>query len=492
MKRVAIVGGGIAGLATALFTRDRAREIGDEIEVVVLEAQDRPGGNIRTDRFDGWAIEWGPNGFLDNVPATLALVRRLQLEDRAQRANERAAKRFLCRDGRLHLLPSGPVGFLKSPVLSFPGRLRVLREPFARRKPQGADETIYEFARRRIGREAADVLIDAMVSGVFAGNIHELSLSSTFPKMAAMESEHGSLTRAMLAKMRERRAARRELRTGSVPGDRTAELTRPGGPAGPGGTLTSFDSGLDLLPAALVSALGDSVRLGVGVKLLEHTRNTRWLLSLSDGSHLSADAVVLAVPASRAQKIVERIDSEMAALLSEINSASLAVVALGYDAAAAGGAPDGFGFLVPRGEGPRILGCLWDSSLFPYRAPNGKVLLRAMIGGAHDPEAVELEDEDLLGIVREDLASTMSLSATPILERIYRHPGGIAQYRVGHGERLASIERKLHSHPGLWIAGSSYYGVAMNSCVEKAAKQAPEIVEWLKKPVRISSMGGSA
>lgn len=480
MKRVAIVGGGIAGLATALLTRDRAKEIGEEIDVVVLEAQDRPGGNIRTDRHDGWVIEWGPNGFLDNVPATPALVRRLQLEDRVQRANERAAKRFLYRDGRLHLLPAGPIGFLKSPVLSLPGRMRVLREPFVRRRPQGVDETIYEFARRRIGREAADVLIDAMVSGVFAGDIHELSLYSTFPKMAAMESEHGSLTRAMLAKMRERRAVRRELRSGSVPGERTAELTRPGGPAGPGGTLTSFDSGLDLLPTALVSSLGDSVRLGVGVELLERAGDAQWLLSLSDGSQLSADAVVLAVPANRAHNIVERIDSEMAALLGEITSASLAVVALGYDAEAVGGAPDGFGFLVPRGEGPRILGCLWDSSLFPYRAPNGKVLLRAMIGGAHDPEAVELDDEALLDIVREDLAATMAVSATPVIERIFRHPGGIAQYRVGHGERLASIERMLQSHAGLWIAGSSYYGVAMNSCVQKATEQAPEIVEWLK------------
>jgi oxygen-dependent protoporphyrinogen oxidase len=480
MKRVAIVGGGIAGLATALHTQDRARAAGLDVETIVLEAQDRVGGNIRTDRHDGWAIEWGPNGFLDNVPTTPALVHRLELEDRVQRANERAAKRFLYRNGKLHLLPSGPIGFLKSQVLSVPGRLRVLLEHFARIGPGAIDETVYEFASRRIGREAASVLVDAMVSGVFAGNIHELSLASTFPKMAAMESEHGSLTRAMIAKMRQRRAARRKVASGSESGARAAELTRPGGPAGPAGTLTSFDSGLDLLTNSLQSELDGAVQLGVRVETIERTPNGSWQLSLSRGSSIGADAVVLALSAKQAAKIVWPLDSEIAELLGEITSASLAVVALGYDARAIGAAPDGFGFLVPRGEGPRILGCLWDSSLFPYRAPDGKVLLRAMIGGAHDPEAVYLEDDELLRTVRDDLATTMGLRAEPILTRIYRHPGGIAQYRVGHGERLASIERSLAFHPGLWIAGSSYYGVSMNSCIEKAAEQGQQIIEWLQ------------
>ena len=482
MKRVAVVGGGIAGLATALHTRDRAREAGLNVDIVVLESQERPGGNIRTDRQDGWTIERGPNGYLDNVPATAALVKRLGLDDRLLRADRRAAKRFLYRNGRLHLLPTGAVGFLQSPVLSIPGRLRVLLEPFAGRKPADVDESIYEFASRRIGSEAASVLIDAMVSGVFAGNINELSLTSTFPKMAAMEAEHGSLVRAMVARMRARRRARRDVDARRARGESVAELTRPGGPAGPAGTLTSFDSGLGLLVTALSWELVDMLRLGVSVHSVERNPDGRWLLQLSERSKLVADAVVLAVPAANAAKMVRALDADLAAPVEEIKSAGLAVVALGYDAEAIGGEPDGFGFLAPRSEGLRILGCLWDSSLFPDRAPEGKVLLRAMIGGAHDPEAVTLDDEQLLRIVRNDLAVSMGIDAAPILTRIYRHPGGIAQYRVGHGDRLATIEGKLRQHPGLWVAGSSYYGVAMNACIEKAVEHASAIVDWLSTP----------
>ena len=206
MRRVVIIGGGIAGLATALHLQDGADGVEGGLEVVVLEARDRPGGNIRTERAEGFTIEAGPNGFLDNAPATLSLVRRLGLEDRLQRADEAAARRYLYRDGRLHELPTGPLAFLRSPVLSLPGRLRVLCEPFARSHPDGVDETIHQFAARRIGSEAAEILIDAMVSGVFAGNVHELSLRSSFPTMHGMEEQHGGLVRAMIARMRDRGA----------------------------------------------------------------------------------------------------------------------------------------------------------------------------------------------------------------------------------------------------------------------------------------------
>ncbi|MGM0669867.1 MAG: protoporphyrinogen oxidase, partial [Gemmatimonadota bacterium] len=234
MKRVVIIGGGITGLTTALHLKDGAGRVPRGLEVVVLEANDDPGGNIRTRRVEGFTIERGPNGFLDNVPATPALVRRLGLEDQVQKADESAAKRFLYRDGRLHLLPAGPLGFLKSPVLSLPGRFRVFGEPFARSRPMGVDETIFDFASRRIGEEAASVLIDAMVSGVFAGNVRELSLASSFPRMAAMEAEHGGLVKAMLSRMREKKAAKREVEARRARGEDVEELTQPGGPAGPG------------------------------------------------------------------------------------------------------------------------------------------------------------------------------------------------------------------------------------------------------------------
>ncbi|MCP4659159.1 MAG: protoporphyrinogen oxidase [bacterium] len=470
MKRTIIIGGGIAGLTTALQLKDRSAEIPGGLEVVVLEAGDRVGGNIRTDRVDGFRVEWGPNGYLDNVPATPALIERLGLEDQLQPADGSAEKRFLYRGGRLHRLPGGPISFLGCGVLSVGGRLRVMMEPFAGARPEGKDETVYEFASRRIGREAASVLVDAMVSGVFAGNVHELSLRSTFPKMAAMEAEHGGLVKAMLAKMRERRAARK---AGATVGG--------GGPAGPGGTLTSFRDGLEVLTARLAEVLGESVRLRSRVAEIAHGDEDSgpWRVTTAAGESLAADAVVVALPAPRAIPMLESLDGELVETVARIPTASLAVVALGYRADELGGPPDGFGFLVPRGEGPRILGCLWDSSIFPGRAPGDRVLVRAMIGGAHDAEAVTLPDEALLDIVRRDLEATMGLNAEPVFERIYRHPLGIGQYLVGHQDLLDRIHRRLRARPGLWVAGSSYYGVSMNSCIEKAGRQVAEILGFL-------------
>jgi oxygen-dependent protoporphyrinogen oxidase len=501
VKRVVVVGGGISGLATALHLKDRSREVDGGVEVLVLEASQDPGGNIRTRRVEGFIIERGPNGYLDNVPTTPALVRRLGLEHQIQKADESAANRYLYRKGKLHLLPMGPVGFLKSPVLSLPGRLRVFGEPFARSKPPGVDETIFDFASRRIGAEAASILVDAMVSGVFAGNVHELSLAASFPRMARMEEEHGGLVRAMIAGMKRKRAAKKEVEERRARGEEVEELTQPGGPAGPGGTLTSFKGGLDTLPKALSAELGDAVRLGVQVAAVSRnegrespgvaatpgradgpasrTPERPWLVVLADGTSVSADAVVLAVPSPKARPLLADLDGELAAAVGEIRTAPLAVVALAFDARAMGGAPTGFGFLVPRNTGPRILGCLWDSSIFPGRAPEGKVLLRAMIGGAHDPEALSISDEEMVNQVRSDLRLTMGLETEPLFTRVYRWRLGIGQYTVGHLERMETIHRRLAALPGLWVAGSSFYGISMNACIEKAGEQAGEILGYL-------------
>ena len=482
MKRVVIVGGGVGGLTTALHLKDRASEFPGGLEVQLLEASDRPGGNIRTDRVDGFIIEKGPNGYLDNVPTTPALVRRLGLEDQLQKADEAAAQRFLYRNGRLHLLPSGPMGFLRSPVLSFPGRLRVFGEPFAKPKPEGVDETIFDFAARRIGEEAASILIDAMVSGVFAGDVRALSLVSSFPKMAAMEAEHGGLVKAMMARMKARRSAQKEVQARLGQGEDVRELVQPGGPAGPGGTLTSFRDGLDTLPTALCRELGGIVRCGVEVTVVGRGRGEPtglWAVRTASGEVVDADAVVLAVPSPRAAPLLQNLDQPLSSTVGEIRTTGLAVVALAFDAESMGGAPEGFGFLVPRRVGPRILGCLWDSSIFPGRAPDGKVLMRVMIGGAHDEEAVGEEEEALLSAVRSDLKGTMGVEAEPILARVYRWPLGIGQYTVGHQDRLKVIDRRLESLPNLWMAGSSFYGISMNSCIEKAGEQTEEILSNL-------------
>jgi oxygen-dependent protoporphyrinogen oxidase len=490
MKRIVVIGGGIAGLATAYELGERAARVPGGLEVRLVEAAERLGGNLRTELDAGYRVEWGPNGFLDNVPETLDLVRRLGLEGELCPADAAAARRFLFRDGRLHLLPGGPGSFLTCPVLSLGGRLRVLGEPFAAKHP-GGDETVYAFARRRIGAEAAHVLVGAMVSGVFAGDARELSLASCFPKMAGMEAEHGGLVKAMLAKQRLRGAARRELAKLRARGEDAPEMERPGGPVGPAGRLTSFRGGIQTFTNALAARLGDAAESGRGVHRLERIDGregtTRlWRITFAHGELLEADEVVLAVPAAQAAPLLAPLDDELAATVGTIPSASLAVLALAYDEklfharalTQGAGAPNGFGFLVPRdpsGAGPRILGALWDSSVFPgERAPAGKVLLRVMIGGALDPEAVGLSEDELLRIVGADLLRTMGLETPPERHWLFRHRVGISQYTVGHAARLATIAARLTTLPGLHVAGQSYFGVSMNGCCEQAARFAEE------------------
>ncbi len=245
--------------------------------------------------------------------------------------------------------------------------------------------------------------------------------------------------------------------------------------------MTSFRNGLDVLPAKLGEVLGESVRLGDGAGSIEldPTGEKSWTVTTTRGEELAADAVLVTIPAPSTVPLFESLDPDLAADVGQIATSNLAVVALAYDAEAMGGAPDGFGFLVPRETGPRILGCLWDSSIFPGRAPEGKVLMRAMIGGRHDPSAIELEDQELLRIVQQVLKTTMGLEIDALWTRIYRYPLGIGQYRVGHQSLLDSVHARLAELPGLWVGGSSYYGVAMNACFQKAPGQANEILEYL-------------
>jgi oxygen-dependent protoporphyrinogen oxidase len=439
--RVAIVGAGISGLANAF----EATEAGHD--VAVFEQSPRAGGNIRTEKADGYTVEWGPNGFLDNVPETLDLVRRLGLEDRIQVSSDLARIRFLYRKGRLRQLPEKPPAFLTSPILSVGGRLRVLGEPFAKRRPDG-DESVHGFAARRIGRQAADVLVQAMVSGVFAGDAKRLSLRATFPKMWTMETAHGSLFRAM--------KARKKAGAGK------------GGPAGPGGTLTSFAGGMTDLVTALTDRLGDRVRLATPVTGIARDADA-WRL---EGPDHAADRVILACPAWQAAHILGRLDAEIPTILGGITGAPVTVVATAHDESAMDGPPAGFGYLVPRGEEVRILGCLWTSSIYPgTRAPDGKVLLRTMIGGATDPAAADLDDATLLDLVVKELRTTMGLTADPIRHWIFRHPRGIPQYEIGHRDRLAAALRRLRMHPGIRLAGNSYRGVSVNATIQEARRQ---------------------
>lgn len=443
---MAIVGGGITGLAAGVWLE---HDHGIE-DVVVLESGDRAGGKVRTEVEDGWVLEWGPQGFLDTVPDTLALAAAVGLGTALVPAAADAAARYIARGGRLRRVPTSPVGFLRSDLLPLGARLRVLGEPFARSRPEGVDESVADFARRRIGPVAADVLVDAMVTGVFAGDARRLSLAATFPKMAAMEAEHGSLTRALVAKLR---AAKREGRTSS-------------GPAGPGGTLTTFRDGMEHLPRALASRLGDRLLLGASVERVVRD-GASWVLDGGFGT-IRAESVLLTTPAEATARLVESLAPGAAAALESVRTVPVTVVMLGYPSAA-GFAHDvaGFGFLVPRDEPLGILGTLFCHSIFPGQAPEGHVLLRTMVGGAREPDAAALDDDALVARVRAAHRTVLGGDPEPDRAWIARWPEAISQYEIGHPDRIARAEAATRA-AGLELAGSPYRGVAVNECIRQA------------------------
>lgn len=440
-----IIGAGITGCCAAYYAmkRDGAEN------VLLLEASDTLGGTARTEQVDGFTCEMGPNGFLDKEPKTLDWVRDLGLEDELVRANALAARRFIFRNGKLHELKPPPA-FLFGGPLSVQGRLRLCGEPLIPQRVSEDEESIWDFAARRIGAEAADTLVAPMVSGIYGGDAKKLDLASCFPKMAAMEAEHGGLFKAMQAKRKQK-----------TPGSGSA--------MGPGGILTSFGGGIATLMNRAGEVLGDCVRTETSVARIERAGDA-FTVHTSSGDTYSASSVIVAAPVYEAGDMVRDFDAELADILDAIPFASMAVVCTAFDRADVGHDLNGFGFLVPRTEDKRILGCIWTSTLFPGRAPDGKVLLRTMIGGATDPGAVGERDETLLDTVRQELFPILDIKADPVMHRVYRWEKAIPQYTFGHQERLRAVEAAEERHPGLHFAGNAYRGVGLNDCVVSALR----------------------
>ena len=443
-----VCGGGISGLALAFLALRRGVR-----DVVVLEAADRPGGKIQSEWSEGLCCEWGPHGFLDNVPEMLALVDQLGLSGELVRADDAASDRFIVRGGRLRRVPTSPKRFFTSDVLSLRGRLRVLLEPF---QPRGAgDESVFDFARRRIGREAAEVLVDAMVTGIFAGDSRRLSLPAAFPKMGAMEHAYGSLTRAMLAKRKH----------GSN-----------GGPMGPGGRLTTLRRGMQQLTDTLATSLGPRLQLRSAVSAVVR-RNGGFAVRLADGVEIAGREVAVALPPPPAARVVSGVLPAGAVdAMAAIPTAGVAVVMTGYRAPQPFRSPTrGFGFLVPARERGAILGTIFCDSTFPPQAPPGTTLLRTLLGGARDGGVLALADDEMLAVVRRALDRYLGGDPEPDFVRIIRHEQGIPQYTLGHLARLAEIEAAAAAVPGLHILGNGLHGIAANTCVVEAARVAGRI-----------------
>ena len=465
MKKVLVIGGGISGLSTAWLLDKRAKDAGISLDLTLLEQEQQPGGKIKSVREEGFLCEWGPNGFLDSKPQTLELCAALGITDRLHRSNDNARKRYIFTGGELHRLPENGPSFLKSRLLSWPGKLRLLGEPFAA-NPPGSDESLAAFGRRRLGAEALQKLIAPMASGIFAGDPETMSLLSCFPRIAELEREYGGLFVAMLALAKKKKQERKEGKISSSA-------------AGPGGTLTSFKEGIQFLTDTLASQLGERVRTGVAVAAVTKSGDG-WEVRTTAGETLQADLVISAAPAFAAANMLEGVDASMVDTLRQILYSTLNVVCCGFKKEGLGHPLDGFGYLVPKEEGRTVLGTLWDSSMFEERAPGGMALLRSMAGGACRPELMELPEAELLQRVRDDLQAAMGITQPPCFSRIIRHQQAIPQYTVGHGKRLEAIEGRLSSLPGLLLTGNAFKGVGLNDCVAASQATVERALEHLR------------
>jgi len=444
VKTVAVIGGGISGLSAAEAIGRIAQSRGVELRAVVLEAGARAGGKIGTRHHDGFSIETGPHGFLDKEPLLTQLIERLGLTGRVLRADEAAARRYIVQRGSLCELPMSPPKFLLSRVLPLFAKLRLMLEPLIARRPaDAAEESVWSFAARRMGREAADVLIDAMVSGVFGGDPRRLSIASAFPAVVALERAHGSLIRGQIA---QRRMS-----------------------AGPRGVLNSFDQGLAVLIDALAARL--EVKTSAAVERIERT-GSRWRLALATGEAIEADVVVATAPADATARLIAPLDDDASRALDAIPYAPIAVVVQAFEACDLPRALDGFGFLAPDRERRKLLGSIFASTVFRGHAPDGTVMLRSMLGGARHPENAEGDDATLLARARGEIEALLGLApgARPKLEEVLRWPRAIPQYELGHAERVRRVDHAEKRLPGLLFGGNALRGVAVVQCVADAER----------------------
>ena len=456
--RVAVVGGGITGLAAA---HDLASA---GVPFTLFEAEPRWGGIIRTERVGGFLLEGGPDAILAQKPDGIALCRELGLgEELVPTSAPRTV--YVLRRGVLHPLPEGVLGIpnrigplLRTSLFSWRGKLRMGLDLVAPRGRE-ADESIASFLRRRLGQEAVDRLGQPLMAGINSGDPERLSLRATFPRLADLEAQHRSLLRGF-------RAAARAA--GQAPPEAT----------GIGSAFVSLRDGLGALVEALVATL-PAASLRPGTPVLSVTRTgAGFSLRTADGGREAASAVVLAVPPPRAAAMLEEMDREIAGLLAAVPFVSTAAVFLGYRREDVAHALDGHGVMLPWTEGRRTNACTFFSSKFPGRAPEGHVLLRGFLGSARDPHVLRSSDAELAQIVREELAPLLGLRGDPVLVRVYRWPGGTPQMEVGHLARVARLEARLAAWPGLWLAGAGLRGAGLPDCIADGRAAASFVVKF--------------
>jgi protoporphyrinogen/coproporphyrinogen III oxidase len=451
-----VIGAGISGLTCAYRLRRRG------VQVVLLEASPRAGGVIRSVNQDGYLFEIGPQSCLVDAPL-LALIEELGLGEKLLRASPRAP-RYVLHHGRLRAVPLGPGALIGTSLLSARTKLRVLGEAFHRTRPPDEDESVATFTRRKFGGEILDRIVAPMVSGIFAGDAESISVSAAFPSLRRYELEYGSIVRGALKS----RPAKGEMRP----------------------SLCSFAGGMETLPAALAQSLGAALWFDTQVQSIRaaahansgEPRSARFQIEISrrgTPETLSANAVVIAAPCDASATILSTVSEHFAPAFRQVEYAPVAVISAGYARAAVGNTLDGFGFLVPRSERLHLLGTVWNSSLFPDRAPAGHVCMASFAGGSTDPEFCALPESEIAAQIGKELAQILRISAPLAAIRVQKYSRALPQYTLGHSRIVESLAALAAATPGLFLTGNYLAGPAVGSCVAQATQTSGAVVAHL-------------
>lgn len=461
MTRIAIIGGGISGLAAA-FEAEQRRAAGVEVEYVLYESSPRLGGVLRTEHVDGCVVEAGPDSFITEKPWAADLGRSVGLSEQLIGSNDADRKTYILVRGRLVEMPDGlmfmvptkilPTGL--SPLFSWKTKLRMLQEMFHPPRPVYQDESVAAFVTRHYGSEMVDRLADPLLSGVYGGEAANLSVPAVLPRFAEMERKHGSLGRAMLAARKQMSAERRTT---------------------PPPLFTSVKNGMQQLAETVASRLKPSSLLTNAPVYAVQPESGGWVVSAGMQSD-QFDGVVVALPGSAAAQVVRLANSDLSAELAAIQYTSSITVGIGYDHEVRRSLPPGFGFLVPRSEGKRLLAATFVHNKFPHRAPEDRALLRCFFGGSSAEDVWRLTDEQIIDIVRNELQQIIGLRAEPLFARVYKWKSAMAQYGVGHLERLERIERLRKELPRLALAGNAYRGIGVPDCVRSGREAVKQLL----------------
>jgi oxygen-dependent protoporphyrinogen oxidase len=465
MKRIAIIGGGIAGLSAAFYL-EKARRGGADLQWALFEKSDRLGGVIQTERRDGFVIEAGPDSFLSAKPDASRLCQELGIGDQLIPSNDFSRKTYILVKSKLVPIPHGLEFMVPTRIwpmattqlFSFSTKLRMAAELFSAARKDAGDESVGDFVRRHFGQEMVDRVAEPLLAGVYGGNAERLSIRAVLPRFAEMERQHGSLVRATL---------------------RAKALARPA--AKPQPLFTSLKNGMQQMVEALVAALPPSAIRLRQQNLLLRPVNDDWQIE-SAGNAERFQAVLLAVPGPAAAGLLQQFHPALIEGLAGIEYTSTAAVALTYDQAEL---PAGHGFLVPRSEARKLMACTFVHEKFAHRAPDGKKLLRCFFSSSRMPDLLTHSEEALQQFARQELKDILGLRPEPKFARTFRWERAMAQYETGHLDRVAEMEKIIAAMPGFHIIGNSFHGIGVPDCIKSARLAVEQITSGVSQPATV-------